>query len=181
MSQRTIPSSAGRPFEKAYPTANATDTSFASRPDALAEPSGDGVVDLRPTGLDPVVPTWVELLPYGTGDANDVFVMRVYGVRQIGRPAESWTYVPLLEVTCTLGTKTGVAGGGLAAAEMYCDTIVAASPSFGVADNSYRLSSPADNSAGRILLDTEGYQKLRIDFDTTTGNPTGANCLYAGV
>jgi len=176
---RYVPSSAAYQYEKAYAT-NATNGSFAARADSVTEPSaGSGVIDLRPSTKLPVVPTWVSILVYGTGDANDTMNVRVYGIKQIA--SLSWTHVPLLEVVATLGTKTGVAAGGVLDTELYADTLVAASTSFGSADNSFRIISPADNSAARILLDTEGFQYLRIDFDMDTGAPTGGNALVGRV
>jgi hypothetical protein len=177
MGGRTVPSSMTNGYAKAY-AVNATDSSFATRADTTTEPAeGSGVISLF-TGLDRVGPTWVSLLFFGTGDANDVFLAKVYGIRRVGA---SWTHVPLLSLTVTLGAKTGVAGGGVGAAELYADTLVVASPSYGVADGSYRLISPADDTVARLLLDTEGFEKLRIDVDDSTGNPTGMNALLAGV
>ncbi len=175
---RVVPGSIAAAFVRAYPTANATDTSFASRPDTLAEPTGDGIVSLA-YGLNAAVgPSWASLIFIGTGDANDAFDVKIYGVRQVG---DSWTFVPLLCLTATLGAKTGVADGGVLDTELYADTLVVKDPSYGVADASYRLVSPAGDSVGRLLLDTEGFAALAVDFDTTTGNPTGANALVAPV
>ncbi len=165
-------------YRRVY-AANATDTSFASRPDTLTEPTGDGVVTLYDGSFNPGhVPSWASVLFFGTGDANDVFLAKVYGVRKAGA---AWVYVPLLSLTVTLGTKTGVAGGEVVAAELYADTLAVADPSYGVADASYRLISPADNTVARLLIDTEGFEKLRIDFDASTNDPTGMNALVAAV
>jgi len=160
-------------FAKAYAT-NATDTSFAARPDTTTEPTGDGVITL--VGGERVGAWVTSVVFFGTGDANDVFDAIVYGIRRVGA---SWTHVPLIAVTVTLGAKTGVAGGGVVATELYADTIVVGSPSYGVADSSYRIVSPTGDSVARLLLDTEGFEKLRVDFDATTGSPTGMNALVA--
>lgn len=171
---KTAAAYAANGFAKAYAT-NATDSSFASVADTTTEPTGDGVISLA--SGDRVGAWTASIIFFGTGDANDVLLAKVYGVRRIG--AASWTYIPLLSLTVTLGAKTGVAGGAVVATELYADTIVVASPSYGVADSSYRIVSPADDTVARVMLDTEGYEKLVIKFDDSTGNPTSMNALVA--
>lgn len=170
---KTAAAYAANGFAKAYAT-NATDSSFAARGDTTTEPTGDGVINL--VGAERVGAWTAQIVFYGVGDANDVVNAKVYGVRRAGA---SWTFIPLMSLVATLGTKTGVSGGGVGAAELYADTLVVASPSYGVADSSYRLVSPADNTAARLMLDTEGFEKLVIDFDMDTGSPTSANALVA--
>jgi len=171
-----VPVSIAANYRRAF-AVNATASSFAARPDTLTEPTGDGVVAIYDGDYNPGHgASWVGILFFGTGAANNVFLAKVYGVRKVG---DSWVHVPLLSLTVTLGTKTGVALGGVVAAELYADTLVVASPSYGVADASYRLVSPGDDTVARLLLDTEGFVKLRIDVDDSTGNPTGMNALVA--
>ena len=168
-----IPVSHARPYRRIRET-NATDTSFASRPDTATEPSGNGVYQLQQNGI---ASTWLMLVPYGTGDADDAFDIKILGWRKSG---SAWTAVQLIGVaTCTLGTKAGVAGGLVAAAAKYCDTI--ASVTLGVENVSFRVSSPADNTAAYLFFDTCGCDKIEVLFDSTTGDPTGMNALVAEV
>jgi hypothetical protein len=167
-----IPSSNSVPLLRSHAT-NATSTSFAVRADTVTEPTGDGVIDIRQAVE---TPTWIMLMPYGTGDADDVFDVRVIGWRKSGG---AWTATRLVQFTATLGTKTGIAGGLVGASELYADTITAGS--IGAENVSYRISSPVDNASAYVFLDTCGCQKIEILFDATTGSPTGMNCLYAQV
>lgn len=169
-----VPASFSNRFRRVR-TASATDTSFATRADTATEPTGAGVIDIGSAGL---AATWLAIEFFGAGDANDVFDVRIYAARRSG---DVWTFTPIFAGTATLGTKTGVAGGLVGAAELYADTLAAATPSYGVEDVSYRVVSPADNTKARLFLDTEGAEKVVVDFDMTTGNPTSANALYAKV
>ena len=38
---------------------------------------------------------------------------------------------------------------------------------------------PAENVIAHAVVDLRGFQKLEVIFDTTTGDPTGANLLIA--
>lgn len=173
---RTIPSSFGGGLAKAL-AANATDTSFASRVPTTTEPTGDGVVGLR-SHPDQVVPTWLLLVPYGTGDANDAFDVRVVGWRRVGT---LWVPTTLLEFTATLGTAVGVAGADVADTEKFADTVSDPATGKGSVGVDCQPTSPADNTVAHYLVDTRGCPKVEFLFDATTGDPTGANLLYAQV
>lgn len=153
-------------------TENATDTSFASKVPTTTKPSGEGVIQLRQNGY---AADELLLLPLGTGDADDVFDMKLIGWKEAGN---LWIPVPLLLVTCTLGTPVGVDGEEVDDSEKFCDTITAG---FGVSNVSYQLFSPTNNTIAHVRAKTNGFDLVEIDFDTTTGDPTGANCLYAAI
>ena len=46
---------------------------------------------------------------------------------------------------------------------------------------SYQLYSTEDDTPAHVLLSPNGCPIVQFTFDMTTGNPTGANCLYARV
>lgn len=153
-------------------TTNATDTSFASKVPTVTRPSGEGVVDIRKSGYgaDELI-----LIPFGTGDADDVFDMKVIGWKQVG---DLWIPVPLLLATCTLGTAVGVDGEGVDDSEKFCDTVTA---SFGVSNVSYQLFSPTNNTVAHIRAKANGFDLVEFCFEFSTNDPTGANCLYAAI
>ena len=171
MSAKTAIVHQSKKFAKAR-TTNATDTSFASKVPTTTKPSGEGVINLK---REARASQWVELVPYGTGDANDVFEMWVIGWREIDG---LWVPKRLVKLTCTLGAMTGVAGASVLATELFCDTVTA---SMGISNVSYELYSPADDTACHVKVQTGGNELLELIFDATTGDPTGMNCLVAFV
>lgn len=164
-------------YTKAY-TTNATDTSFASLIPTTTEPVNatsalaSGVHKVRREGASP---KWLRVVPYGTGDANDVFDMWITGWQKIGT---LWVPTRLVMLTCTLGTATGVASAAVTNSELFCDTITA---TMGISNVSYELYSPTDNTVAHALVKTNGCEYIQFSFDMTTGSPTGANCLFARV
>lgn len=169
MGARNIAVKDGGSWVKARAT-NATSTSFSAPAATTTKPSGDGVVNLRRFGT---IPEWVAVLPFGTGDADDVFEMWITGWRKIGT---LWIPNRLVKLTCTLGTAVGVAGTAVVATELFADTITA---SGGIANVSYQLFSPTDNTPAHALVAPNGCELLEFTFDTTTGDPTGCNALVA--
>lgn len=180
-----------RPFVKAR-SVNATNTSFASKVATLTEPSGDAgtatgasVLQLS-DGPNGIVPCKALLIPYGTGDANDVFDMRIIGWRRVGsgpRPDVLWIPHILASLTCTIGAATGVAASPVVATELFVDTITILSEPTITADTTRQGTvmtySPANDTIAWAIVDLQGCEKLELTFDTTTGDPTGANCLVA--
>ena len=151
---------------------NAAETSFTAPVATLTKPANDGVVNLRRFGT---IPEWVFLMPYGTGDADDVFEMWVTGWRKVG---DLWLPFRLVKITATLSTFAGIATGDLVTTDLVADTVTATK---GISNVSYELYSPEDNTPAHVLLKPNGCELLEFTFDMTTGNPTGANCLYARV
>lgn len=173
---RTIPSSFAGHYRKARAT-NATDSSFASRVATTTTPTNDGVVTLA-ADAGRTAPTWLMIVPYGTGDADDAFDVRVVGWRMVGT---LWVPTTLLEFTATLGTAVGVAGADVAATEKWADTVSDPATGKGSAGVDCQPTSPADNTVAHYLVDTRGCPKVEFLFDMTTGAPTDANCLVAEV
>jgi hypothetical protein len=164
-------------FFKALAT-NSTATSFASLINTITEPTGDGVINFANRGI--TVPTLLELSPFGVGDDNDEFSMRVTSWRRYGNDPETWLWKPkpLLEVACVMCASVGVAGSLLGATTRFCDAISIVG-TIGSAGESCRIITPGSDLEASILLDIQGAQKIQFTFDMTTGSPTNANCLYA--
>lgn len=186
-----------RPFRKAR-SVNATNTSFASKVATTTEPLGDAgtatgasVIQVaNNNGSGGLTPCHLLVLPYGTGDANDVFDLRVIGWRRIGSgqaPHTLWVPSILAGLTCTLGAGTGVAGSPVVATEKLVDTITVTAgmePTI-TADTTNQgtliISSPAGDLTAWALVPLYGVEKVELTFDMTTGDPTNANALVAFV
>jgi hypothetical protein len=164
-------------YKKALAT-NSTDTSFTSLIPTGTEPTGAGVINLGWGGV--LSPNFLELIPYGVGDDDDEFSMRVTSWKVFGNDPETWLWVPkpILEVAVIMCTAVGVAGRQVVATERFVDTISIVN-SIGASGESVRIISPTGNLIGSILLDVQGSQKVQLTFDATTGSPTSMNCLWA--
>lgn len=166
---------------------NCTDTAFPTKIPTLTEPTGDAgtaggssIIDLR-LGSG-TTPSEIIIVPYGIGDDDDVFAMRIIGWKPIRRDFSNVEWIPtkLLEITCTMCTDVGVVGGAIINTERYCDTLVGVGTSFND-DITIRIFSPADNTIARARVELEGFSKIEFTFDMTTGAPTNGNCLYCVV
>lgn len=168
------------PYRPALST-NATDTSFPARIPAAALPS-TAIRVISDPSTGGTTPNWVELLPYMTGDNDDVFAMRVIGwVRVVDEAAPSettafWMPRVLAELTCT-GSSTipGLAGKAVVAAELFCDTITVVTGNAGI---DVITLSPTGNVVGSVMVNLKGSMYWEPTFDMTTGNPTNGNALY---
>jgi hypothetical protein len=149
---------------------DAAETAFTAPTYSLTKPANDGVIDLRRFGT---IPEWLFLVPFGRGDANDVFEMWVTGWRRL---AAGYLPIRTSKFTCTLSAFVGVAGGTLVVADKVCDTITATE---GISNVSYELYSPEDDTPAHVLLRPNGCDLVEFHFDATTGDPTGMNCLWA--
>lgn len=175
------------PLQKAR-SVNATDTSFPAKIPTNTEPTldagtatGQATIDLLQRGqLGAAVRNAAFLMPFGTGDDDDVFAMRLYGWRRIPgngtTTRDLWVPVLLCELTCTMSTQVGVAGTPVVATERFCDTLALVT---GNDDVSIDIVSPTGNVPAHAVVDVKGSAKLEFTFDMTTGSPTDANCLYA--
>lgn len=146
---------------------DATDTAFPSRVPTATEPTGDGVVGLPVEGQ--AVPSYAVLLPFGTDAADEIFAMRVTGWSRV---SGLWVPVTLAELTCTLGTTTGVASYTPANTRYFADTLAIVT---GTAGQGVAITSPADNSIAHAIVDLKGCEKVEVTFDLDTA--AGANCL----
>jgi hypothetical protein len=74
----------------------------------------------------------------------------------------------------TLGAMTGPAGGVIGTSNLFADTIAASGT---VSVSLIReVWSPADDTAGHILIDTQGYSYLEVQFDINALSPNGDVC-----
>ena len=159
-----------------------TDTSFPSKIPTATEPTGDGgtagsasIVELGQGNI--ATQNKIIVTPYGLGDDNDVFAMRIIGWRKIGTGSTAlWIPVTLAELTCTMCAVVGVVGQTILDTEHFCDTLVLVT---GNDDVSIDIVSPANDTLAHAVLDVKGFRKIEVCFDMTTGNPTSGNCLYA--
>ena len=167
-----MPKVVSHPFKSVLST-NSTATSFTAKTPTTTKPSGDAVLDLFNIGhsLGEHIPEELVLIPYGT-DANDeTFDMRVWGwSRDVTDPNDViWIPVLIIELNCTLGNITFTDKG---ASHFLVDTLVeAAGDTTGVV-----TVSPANDTAARCVVPTDGAQLLEFDFDMILA--AGANCLY---
>jgi hypothetical protein len=168
---RVSPSSIGNHYERACPTADSTSASFPTRIPTTTEPTGDGVIDLlAAAGGTRVVPTWLDIVPYGTTTADQTFKVRVVGWRKVGT---LWVPTTLLEFTATLGTATGVSGATLGTTYLFADTVGDPATGKGAIGVDCQPTSPADNTVASYMVDTRGSAKVEILFDR---NSSAASC-----
>lgn len=168
-------------------TTSATDSSFASRVPTNTEPSGNGVIDICSQGA--LAPWAVQFWPFGLGDDNDVFDLRLWGWYRYGNNPGTLLWVPTLlaQVTCTMCAVTGAAGMLIAATERFCDTItighqpkkIDADSGGAASSGTLEISSPTNDLIAFGIVPLLGCQKLQLDFDMTTNDPTNANALLA--
>lgn len=156
-------------YRKARDT-NATDTSFATKTPTLTKPSGDGVHFFEGFGSSTVF-----IAPYGSGDADDRFELKVISWRsvlvgglKVWVPAET-SLEPYL---CTLSTSAGVAGGSVSDSEKFCDVIAARNKGDMVA------FSPGDNRLAYVIIPVYYPEAIEFLFSTFSGSPTGMNALW---
>ena len=168
---------------------NCTDNGFPSRLITATEPSGTGnsaaqatasaVFDLGTDTAGSAAQNGLVIKPYGAGADNATFSLRVIGWRKVdeGDPATSiWDPTVLVELACTLSaTPIGLAGKVIVATDLFADTITL---TYGNANVSNEIISPANNIAAHAVVDLKGFQKVEITF-TTGGSATNCNALIA--
>jgi hypothetical protein len=170
-----VPMSFAWEFAKVRAT-NATDTSFASRVATTTTPADDGVVSIADVGS--TAPTWVCLVPYGSGGDGDTFDVRVVGWRKV---STLWVPTILLQFTATMSTAVGVASAAVTNSERFADTVGDPATGMGSVGVNCQPTSPANNTPAHYLVDTRGCAKFEVLFDATAAGTTGMNCLWARV
>lgn len=161
------------PLSRALTTSSAA-TAFTAQIPKATEPSGAGVFDLLSKSLGwgggVVVPSYVQLIPFGT-DANDeTFDFRLWGWSKVG---VSSLYIPqlLIDVSVILGNISGTA---IAASTFMADTLTV---NDGPIDNGpWRsfIDAQEDLSAS-VLVHTRGCRYVSFDFDMITA--ASGNCF----
>lgn len=173
------------PF-KAVLTANSTSTGFTAQNTTTTDPAGTtGVIDLLEGSskfqYSGNVPSWVQLMPFGTNGENDTFDMRVYGLNAILGATPIFVPQLLLDVSVILSALTAT---HIAADTFLADTFVlndGAADLDGAFEQSPWVSviSPAEDLPGSILLHTRGCRYLKFDWDLAGGQEgVSMNCLW---
>ena len=161
---------------------NSGATSFTAPVATVTKPTSNIVEACHSGGR--LVPECIKLIFFGNGDANDVFDARLYGWNRVPNDLlELWVPTLLADLTCTLGAGVGVAGSILVVADKFVDTISINDEFVHTADTTNDgticLMSPAGDLVAHAIVPLFGSELLQLDFDMTTGDPTGGNALYA--
>lgn len=158
-------------FAKVRATNSTQSGGFASKVATATEPSGAGVLDMRQGGASRSYNSLL-LVPYALADNNGTFSVRVWGWRLA---SDLWVPVLLCEVACTACAAVGVADKTVLNTERFADTLTL---TYGNANVSVELLSPANDLTGHVLLDAKGFQYVEVIFNLTA-NVTSMNALYA--
>lgn len=161
------PSTFAASFQKLY-AANVTTSTLTAPTPTTTEPVGDGVFEM---GQGPVPANSLHLAFVGTDAQNETFTALVVGWRKLGA---LWIPTPLLALTITLGTATGVEESGVIDTELFADTIAASTAH----TSAYELISPANNGVAGVKVDLFGCQKVQVLLAVGTG--ASCNALAAG-
>ncbi len=151
---------------------NPTSSSFTARIPQIAAPSGDGVISVPGSN-------WGMIMPVGVGSANDLYDVRAIGWRPlVSGTSRLWIPYTLVDVTVTLGTQTGVAGGLLTATDLFADTVAAASTPV---DRSLVIPgltfATSTNENAKFYFHLTGHHV--IEFQINVATATSANLLLA--
>lgn len=133
------------------------------------------IVGVRPN-INPrlLIPQTFIILPYGSGSATQTFSVRLWAFIP-GFGTEVYQAIPLAELTCTLCTLTGVAGGDLGTGNKYVDTIALSS---GYNSNvTVEVVSPTGNIPAYVTLTSRGLWDLFVDLKKVTA--TDCNALVS--
>lgn len=176
------------PFRYALAT-NSTSTGFTAQNASATEPSGAGVFDLARADfvsgstsgvISQRVPTFLQLMPFGTAANDKTFDMRVYGFNPT-MPTDLVTdteiYIPqlLLDVSCVTSALTF---SGHAANTFLCDTLTV---NDGAADNAEwrSLIDCQEDLPASIIIHTRGCRYIKFDWDLAgAAEATSMNCLW---
>jgi hypothetical protein len=183
-------------FSKAR-VVNQTSASYVSKVPTNTEPAADngtsatgsaainnGGGDSTRTGQNSLV-----VLPYGIGADDVTFNMQVIGWRVIGSQPISLLWVPsvLIDVACTAGTSTGVAGMQVLNTERFADTITVTTQPYTIGSDGNAhitnmgtpiVNSPANNGIAFVVVPLYGFQKFEFSFNLNS-SATSCNALYA--
>lgn len=172
-----------QPFRYVLAT-NSTSTGFTAQNATSTEPSGTGVIDLGSESLglgsEFSVPTYIQLIPFGTNGEDDTFDMRVYGYSKTvptNLVTDTALYIPqlLIDVSVVLSALTF---SDHAANTFLPDTLTI---NDGAADNGPWRSfiNPAEDLAASVIVHTRGCRYLKWDWDLAGAQEAvSMNCMY---
>ncbi len=131
-------------------------------------------------GGNGLVPWAIELTPYGLGADNDVFSVRVVGIRRIPQPLADgrvqFFRQKIATLACTISAAVGLAGGHVLNTERFADAITVTTEGTKAADvtraGTTTVYSPADDSPASAIVPLVGFEAYELEFDQTTGTPT---------
>lgn len=155
-------------------SSNSTDSQFATKSPTTTKPSGDGVTEFAPSEGGKV-PNNLLVLPFGAGDDDTTFSVRVLGWSCIGT---LWVPMILCEYSCTLSAAVGVANADVTSSDRFADTLSLVA-NMGNEDIDTTFISPANNTPAHFLVDIKGCQLVELTFDMT--GATSGNALIRGV
>lgn len=169
------------PFRYALAT-NSTSTSFTAQNSTSTEPSGVGVFDLGaiPYGSTQNVPSYLQLIPFGTNGDNDTFDMRLYGYNPTvptDLVTDTAIYIPqlLVDLSVVLGATTF---SDHAADTLLADTLTV---NDGAADNGPWRSviDAQEDLVASVIVHTRGCRYIKFDWDLAGGQEgVSMNCLW---
>jgi len=160
------------PFAKAL-AANSTDLAFPSRIPTTTTPADAGVLSLVINTDGGVTHDRMLVIPYGVGNDNLTFSVRIIGWRLI---STLWVPCILTELACTMSAAVGITGAAVVATERFADTITLVT-NMGNANVDVVITSPANDTPAHAVINLKGCQKVEFTFDMT--GATSANCLRA--
>lgn len=166
------------PFRKALST-NSMSTAFSDFNSTITEPSGDGIFDLLSAsvgvGGGAVVPSYLQLIPFGTAADDKTFDMRLYGYSATNDATKIYIPQLLLDISVTLCARTAT---NIAANTFFADTITV---NDGAADNGpwRSLVDCQENMVASVAVHTKGVRYIRFDWDLAgAAEAESMNCLW---
>lgn len=154
-------------FQRALAT-NSTASAFTAKIPVAVEPSGTGIFK-----MENPIPTFLQLVPFGT-DANDeTFDFRLYGWTRI-HSERIWVPQLLADVSVTLGNMSAAV---IAASTFLADTLTYNDgPPAGPFQS---LIDAQEDLPASVMVHTRGCEYIEFDFDMVLA--ASGNVLWRGV
>lgn len=148
--------------------------------------AGRVVNRLAVNGGSGLVPYYMHLMPYGLGSDNDVFSVRIVGVRRIGEHLADGRSQFMREIlavlSCTISGAVGVAGGQVLNTERFADAIAITNEGTYTANTTragtITLYNMTADTPAHVVLPLLNHEALEFEWDQTTNTPT-MNALYS--
>lgn len=182
-----------RPFRKARKT-NSNSSGFPTWVSSEFDPSfvdpdtaaGRVIIPLSntipggPHGSGGQVPCSLVICPYGLGNDDDAFSIRIVGMRRLASPGSDgrmqWFRFPIATLGCVVSTAVGLASGQVLATERFADAITIALEGTITAattrEGNIVLYSPGSNVPAHAIVPIGGWDAIELEWDQTTGTPT---------
>lgn len=162
------------PLQKALAT-NSTSTDFTAQTPTATEPTGVGVFDLlaRPYGHSVYVPSWLQIIPFGTDGNDDTFDFRVYGYSKTTDATPLYIPQLLIDVSVVLGN---IAATAIAANTFMADTLTI---NDGPIDGLFRSHIDCQEDMGAsLLIHTRGCRYIKFDWDLSGAQAAASMNAY---